>query len=218
LFPPAPANTIPLFPPASSPPLIRTAFIPIHTFSPMHIFTTTPSPSPTPTPTSTPILTFTPTFTPTSTHKYIDYNYSRPSYHYCYLLQSIPNPRRTYVGYTVDPKRRLRQHNGEIKGGAKKTRKGRPWRMICYIGGFPDERTALQFEYANHHPKCKGSGLGWRLRNMERFLRDGGWTRTSPPIHTLSLTLNWLVDGYTIPEIGKHCQVLTTLALDTAKF
>ena len=33
---------------------------------------------------------------------------------YCYFLRS---ENRTYNGYTVDLKRRLRQHNGELKGG-----------------------------------------------------------------------------------------------------
>ena len=38
--------------------------------------------------------------------------------HYCYFLQS---KNRTYNGYTVDLHRRLRQHNGELAGGAKVT-------------------------------------------------------------------------------------------------
>jgi hypothetical protein len=33
---------------------------------------------------------------------------------YCYFLRS---QNRTYNGYTVDLERRLRQHNGELKGG-----------------------------------------------------------------------------------------------------
>lgn len=44
--------------------------------------------------------------------------------HFCYALRCDigGNVRvRSYVGYTVDPIRRLRQHNGEIKGGAKRT-------------------------------------------------------------------------------------------------
>lgn len=54
--------------------------------------------------------------------------------------------RRTYVGATVDPARRLRQHNGEIVGGARAT-KGRVWTRRFLIGGFADERTALRFEW-----------------------------------------------------------------------
>ena len=38
---------------------------------------------------------------------------------YVYLLES--SDQATYVGATVDPDRRLRQHNKEIKGGAHLT-------------------------------------------------------------------------------------------------
>ena len=68
--------------------------------------------------------------------------------HFCYLLQSISNSRSYYIGYTDDPLHRLRQHNGEITGGAKKTLKNRPWKLICYITGFPNQRIALQWEWA----------------------------------------------------------------------
>lgn len=54
---------------------------------------------------------------------------------------------RTYVGATVDIHRRLRQHNGEISGGAKAT-SGKAWKRVCYVTGFPHERGALQFEWA----------------------------------------------------------------------
>lgn len=43
----------------------------------------------------------------------------------CYLLES-KNPKskgRTYVGFTVNPRRRIRQHNGEIVNGASKTKR-----------------------------------------------------------------------------------------------
>jgi len=47
----------------------------------------------------------------------------------CYLLTSLNagHKHKTYVGFTVNPKRRLRQHNGSIQGGATKTSKCRPW-------------------------------------------------------------------------------------------
>ena len=71
------------------------------------------------------------------------------SNHYCYLLES-ENPsakKKYYFGYTVDPERRLRQHNAEITGGAKKTKRGRPWKMLFYISGFENNHSALSFEY-----------------------------------------------------------------------
>jgi predicted GIY-YIG superfamily endonuclease len=39
---------------------------------------------------------------------------------------------KTYVGSTVNLDRRIRQHNGEIKGGAKYTRGG-DWQYYCVI-------------------------------------------------------------------------------------
>lgn len=54
--------------------------------------------------------------------------------------------RKTYVGATVNPDRRLRQHNGEICGGARAT-KGRTWKRRFLVGGFTDERAALRFEW-----------------------------------------------------------------------
>src|SRR5665811_1255554 len=67
----------------------------------------------------------------------IQTNTNNREFHCVYLLKSLHPKyyRRTYIGYTVNPVRRLRQHNGEIVGGASRTKKGRPWKMICYISG-----------------------------------------------------------------------------------
>ena len=93
---------------------------------------------------------------------------------FSYLLYS-EGGKRTYVGATNDPDRRLRQHNGEISGGAFAT-KGRFWTRAMYVGGFPDWVTALQFEWAWKHysRKQKAHGLRgkleglWHLLNLER--------------------------------------------------
>jgi structure-specific endonuclease subunit SLX1 len=61
------------------------------------------------------------------------------------MLTSIDG-RKTYVGATINPDRRLRQHNGEICGGARAT-KGRSWTRRFLVGGFADERSALRFEW-----------------------------------------------------------------------
>ena len=131
--------------------------------------------------------------------------------HYCYLLQSLSRPRKTYIGYTINPKRRLRQHNGEITGGAKKTSYARPWRMICFICGFPTHRSALQFEYANHHPRVKQWGVNGRIKTLAELLYYGNWTKTSPDINTIFLELTWLVDGYSLPYRRWNCVELSAL-------
>jgi len=44
----------------------------------------------------------------------------------------------------VNPRRRIRQHNGEIGSGAWRTKKKRPWEMVLCIYGFPTNVAALQ--------------------------------------------------------------------------
>ena len=56
----------------------------------------------------------------------------------CYIIE---NSGFTYCGASNDVYRRLRCHNGEIKGGAKyTTSKGRGWEIVCIIHGFPDKK------------------------------------------------------------------------------
>ncbi|KVH89356.1 hypothetical protein Ccrd_008657 [Cynara cardunculus var. scolymus] len=42
---------------------------------------------------------------------------------------------------------RLRQHNGELKGGAKASQAGRPWICACLIRGFASKSEACKFEF-----------------------------------------------------------------------
>ena len=51
----------------------------------------------------------------------------------CYIIE---NKGYTYVGVSNNANKRLRAHNGEIKGGAKyTTSKGHGWKHICIISG-----------------------------------------------------------------------------------
>lgn len=77
---------------------------------------------------------------------------SRNKHFHCYLLTSKDpkHPYKVYVGFTVNPQRRIRQHNGLLKhGGAYRTqRSGRPWAFAVIVHGFLTKKMALQFEWA----------------------------------------------------------------------
>jgi len=74
--------------------------------------------------------------------------------HACYgLISKNPqHPTASYIGYTVNPARRIRQHNGEITMGARKTSRRRPWGMRFCLFGFTDHHLGLQFEWQWQHP------------------------------------------------------------------
>ena len=110
---------------------------------------------------------------------------------FCYMLQTCDNPSigkkkpsKTYVGATVDPDRRLRQHNGELAGGARATH-GRSWKRAFLVGGFEDEKAALRFE--------------WRWKYLTRQAPgDSFMERRS---HALALLLADFPDMYVIENV-----------------
>ncbi|XP_014118022.1 PREDICTED: structure-specific endonuclease subunit SLX1 [Pseudopodoces humilis] len=107
-----------------------------------------------------------------------------------YLLRSAAaarGPARpgTYVGFTVDPRRRLRQHNGGRR------------EMELFVHGFPSDVAALRFEWAWQHPSSshrlfappvrrpREQPIGFALRVLPRLLRAPPWSR-------LPLKIRWL--------------------------
>ncbi|KAG5503282.1 hypothetical protein GH5_04350 [Leishmania sp. Ghana 2012 LV757] len=104
-------------------------------------------------------------------------------FHCVYLLTSL-DPQCEgdfYIGYTVNPLRRLRQHNGELVNGARRTsRRGRPWTIVCCVSGFTDDRAALKFEWCWQHPTASA-----RLKHTIHFIT--GLRRLPYAVATLHL-------------------------------
>ena len=103
----------------------------------------------------------------------------------------------TYAGVSPDPVRRLRQHNGEIKGGAKyTTSKGSGWEHLCLVSGFQDKIQAMQFEWAVKHvaPRNAG-GITNRIRKMYTVLNKDKWTSKSPVASTVPLSVHFLKEN-----------------------
>lgn len=101
-----------------------------------------------------------------------------------YLLRNEAG--RTYVGSTVaGVAHRLRQHNGELVGGAAQTARGRPWSVDCVVSGFRCRREALQFEFAwrRAHRACRPrppyTATG-RRRALAVLMARDRWSRNAP--------------------------------------
>ena len=72
--------------------------------------------------------------------------------YYVYMLKCISSPKkRTYVGYTINLKNRLKNHNSNK--GAKYT-KGNFWKII-YKKYFLTKAKAMSYEYVLKHDRKK---------------------------------------------------------------
>lgn len=108
----------------------------------------------------------------------------------CYLLATVGGAQKTYVGVTPDLDRRLRQHNGELVGGAAAT-SGRRWERVAHVRGFPDHRAALQFEWRwkqiSRRLPMSGGPLERRLRALQQLLALDRPTTAAAPYSTYAV-------------------------------
>jgi predicted GIY-YIG superfamily endonuclease len=109
------------------------------------------------------------------------------SQYYCYILFTA-NPfysNHTYNGSTNNLTRRLRQHNGELVGGAKSTSNKGPWDYLAVMSGFSSHKEALSCEWRIKHPTGhrvrpkKYCGVEGRIKSLNLVLNLEKWTNNS---------------------------------------
>ncbi len=133
---------------------------------------------------------------------------SKPWYVYCLQCQDG----NTYIGATVDLNRRLRQHNKELQGGARRTSakviQGQSWKRMLYVSGFDNNIHALQFEWRWKFISRKlsgGSALERRIRALpETILKHPGNLQINaenscPGEHILNLQVQLATAGLETP-------------------
>lgn len=138
----------------------------------------------------------------------------KPSVH-SDVVYCLSNGAQTYVGVTNDMKRRLRQHNGEIKGGARYTtlnkKRGKlgRWALAFLVTGFEKRSDALKLEWRLHGnvPKSGDAAAAGvsrrnpyrhvavpearRARDLQRVLAMKHMTKTATLTAKLNLCVYW---------------------------
>lgn len=120
--------------------------------------------------------------------------YSVPRF-FCYWIVSMNS---SYIGATVDPRKRLRQHCGVLSGGARRT-KGKLWKFQAVISGFRTWKEALQFEWSFKFYSKRCRSIASRKSALETLLARERWTSNSPLAASVPLVIEWEPDRYGAP-------------------
>lgn len=131
----------------------------------------------------------------------------KPMPFFVYWIQSGP---RAYIGATVDPKKRLRQHNGEISGGAQRTRNRGPWRFQRVISGFRTWQEALQYEWAAKYYTRRCRSISSRRMGIDALNSRERWTSNSPLASEVPLTIEDEPAQYGFPPVAYEPKPLDT--------
>ena len=80
------------------------------------------------------------------------------SMYYVYLLRSLKDPTKTYIGHTNNLEQRLEKHNS---GGSIATEDFRPWKLVAYIALDSAEKALSLEQYLK-----VGSGHAFAKRRL----------------------------------------------------
>jgi predicted GIY-YIG superfamily endonuclease len=131
----------------------------------------------------------------------------------CYVLRHHKK-NRTYCGMTNNIKRRLRQHNGEIGGGARYTTAHGPgWVVHFVVHGFIDRRDCLRFEWRMKHTNAGHHRFVNPCARREHIMHKllGAWPST--------LTVNFnhsVLCNMPVPTVGNTGPTVCASGFETA--
>jgi len=105
------------------------------------------------------------------------------------LVSETPLPKENVCGFTVDPARRVEEHNGMNNRGAIYTEDFRPWIPVCVVQGFSSYKIALKCELADI---LAGVALissltlsvveyAWQHLHSSRYVKKIWWDTNEPP-------------------------------------
>lgn len=120
----------------------------------------------------------------------------------------ISSGNSTYNGYTVDPLRRLRQHNNQIVGGARRTttfvkKGGDPWEYVMIISCSTwTISEAMEVEWNIRYPTRK---------KKRPSIYNGVKGRLDGALHVLSQLTNKTEDMYFVHVKEKYLEYVKSL-------
>lgn len=123
---------------------------------------------------------------------------------FCYILKNDTHLNKTYNGSTNNIIRRVRQHNGELVGGAKYTKKYgfNNWQVYFLMTGFPDHINCLQAEWKIKYPNNKRprpkmyDGYEGRISGVNNILNLQKWTANSTVDNSTIKYEIWIIKKY----------------------
>lgn len=146
--------------------------------------------------------------------------------YWCYILKNKDDKYKkyTYNGFTVDPWKRIRQHNGEIKGGAKYTQNKGTWEYCMLMTGFKTASNALSCEWRIRKPENKKRSANYtgpigRIKSLNIILSLKHWTTKSEDIDNNECNYTLYVIDYlhkylNLEKIPKNIKIIQVPKFD----
>jgi len=121
--------------------------------------------------------------------------------YFVYIIKGINDYNKTkfYIGFTNNLYRRIKQHNREIKGGAKATY-GYKWEYCVIITNFKNNIEGLQIEWRVKH-STKKTGIINKINSFLLYIDQ--YNKVSPKANILNKKLLFYIDNTLLPKISK---------------